>query len=51
MACRKAAHTHADWAVIRPSNETSELEIDANAGTTAATGVANRRLVWSARYE
>lgn len=51
MACRKAAHTHADRAVIRPSNVTSELEIDANAGTTAATGIAIRRLVWSARYE
>ncbi len=39
MASRKAAHTHADRTVIRPSHVTSESETDANAGATAATGV------------
>jgi len=41
MACRKAAHTHVDRAVTRPSDVTSEPEIDANAGTTAASGYGN----------
>ena len=39
MACREAAHTHADRAVTRPSNVTSEFKTDANAGTTAASGI------------
>ena len=41
MACRKAAHTHADRAITRPSDVTSESKIDANAGTTAASGCGN----------
>ena len=39
MVDRKAIHTRADRAVTRPSNVTSELKIDANAGITAAFGV------------
>ena len=38
MACREAAHTHADRAVTRPSDVTSESETNANAGSTAASG-------------
>ena len=38
MPCRKAGHTRADRAVTRPSNVTSRLKTDANAGTTAASG-------------
>lgn len=41
MACRKAAHTHVDRVVTRPSDVTSESKIDANAGTTAASGFGN----------
>ena len=41
MAGRKAAHTHVDRAVTRPSDVTSESKIDANAGTTAASGCGN----------
>lgn len=38
MAGRKAAHTHADRAVTRPSDVNSESKTDANAGATAASG-------------
>jgi len=41
MAGRKAAHTHADRAVTRPSDVTSDSMTDANAGTTAASGFGN----------
>lgn len=39
MPSRKAGHTRADRAVIRPSNVTSRSKADANAGTTAASGI------------
>ena len=41
VACRKTAHTHTDRAVTRPSDVTSGLKTDANAGTTAASGFGN----------
>ena len=41
MAGRKAAHTHVDRAVTRPSNVTSESKTDTNAGSTAASGCGN----------
>lgn len=41
MACRKTAHTRADWAVTRRSDVTSDSKTDANAGTTAASGCGN----------
>ena len=41
MACRKAAHTHVDRALTGSSDVTSESKIDANAGTTAASGCGN----------
>lgn len=40
-ACRKTARTQMDRAVTRPSNVTSGLKTDANAGTTAASGNGN----------
>ena len=40
-ACRKTARTQTDRAVTRPSNVTSGLKTDANAGTTAASGCGN----------
>ena len=39
MVDRKAAHTRTDRTVIRPSHVTSVSKIDANVGTTAASGV------------
>ena len=41
MACRKAAHTHADRVIIGPSDVTSESKTDTNAGSTAASGFGN----------
>lgn len=41
MACRKAAHTHADRAVTGSSNVTSESKTDTNAGSTVASGFGN----------
>ena len=41
MAGRKAVHTHADRAVTRSSDVTSELKADNNAGTSAASGFGN----------
>ena len=41
MAGRKVAHTHADRAVTRSSDVTSESKVDNNAGTTAASGFGN----------
>ena len=43
MACRKAAHTHADriLVIIGPSDVTSESKTDTNAGSTAASGFGN----------
>jgi hypothetical protein len=40
-ACRKTARTQTDRAVTRPSDVTSESKTDANAGTTAASGIGN----------
>jgi len=49
--CRKTARTQTDRAATRPSDVTSGLKTDANAGTTAASGLAIRCLAWSARWK
>ena len=50
-ARRKTARTQTDRAVTRPSDVTSGLKTDANAGATAASGLATRCLAWSARWK
>jgi len=37
--CRKTARTQTDRAATRPSDVTSGLKTDANAGTTAVSGI------------
>ena len=41
MACRKAAHTHADRAVTGSSDVTSDSKTDTNAGSTVASEFGN----------